>query len=88
MTTFKIDIPFDNPEAMKEFQGMMDGLAITTLEYEKKVEDELGVTPEYAMAIVYLRTRSGHTPEMEQRLIDMCRCGKQCPDSVFNGEWR
>jgi hypothetical protein len=88
MKTFKAEIPANDPEAMKEFQGMMDGLSLATIKYEQEVENELGVTPEYAMAIVYLRTRSRHTPEMEQRLVDMCRRGESCPDGVFNGEWR
>jgi hypothetical protein len=51
-----------------------------------KLEKELGVDSDYAMAIFYLRGRSRWNQEKENELIRMCKDGEECPN-VFAGEF-
>ncbi len=57
-------------------QQMMDATAEHHINEEAKLVRELGVSEECAADISYLRTRSRHTPELEERLIREHKEGK------------
>lgn len=58
---------------------------------EKQLAQELGVPQECAAAVLYLRTRSRWTPDMEARLIESYKNPALKPvplADVLSGEWR
>jgi hypothetical protein len=71
MQTFSMQVPINDPEKMKEFQELMNRLNDETNAYTLALAKELGVSDACAMDIVYLRTRSRHTPQLEQKLIEL-----------------
>jgi hypothetical protein len=65
----------EDPEVMLAFQDFMDAVAE---EHEREVDRvmrDLDVSEGCVSDVVYLRTRSRHTPELEQRLIELYRAG-------------
>lgn len=81
MQTFCIEIPVNDTEKMIEFQDVMDSVQNATVDYIRQLAKELDVTEACATDIYYLRTRSRHTEELEQKLIQMYRDGN--PPSIF-----
>lgn len=71
-------------EGMLMVQKIMDD----SIDYYWKQVDEVmsafGVSEKYAKSIVYLRSRSRWTPELESQLIQMCRDDEPCPNMC---EW-
>lgn len=80
MGTFVVEIPVGDPEAMQVFNDFMDQVNQSNVNEIHRIEEELRVTEQYAAAIWYLRTRSRHTPELEQQLINMCNEGIPAPN--------
>lgn len=76
METFCIEMPsMDDKEAWENFQKFMDFLYDEHVAYEKQLSSELGISEECARDVVYLRTRSRHTPELEEELIALHKAG-------------
>ncbi len=65
----------DNPETMDAFQEMMNQHAEAVNKHIKDIAKELNVSEVCACDIVYLRTRSRHTPELEKELIKLHKEG-------------
>lgn len=83
MTNFVIKLgqnDIKNPNTMKAVQDIMDASQDAMVLEIKRVSDELGVSEDYASAIVYFRTRSRWTQELEDNLIHMCKNGDPCPN--------
>jgi len=85
MSAFAIEIPVGDDEAMGQFQEMMDKLAEETNKYTDEVAEKHDLTFGQASDVVYLRTRSRWTQELEDRLIKELKEGKDC--NVFSGKW-
>lgn len=64
-----------DPKAMDAFQAVMDDVHDKTIEYVTNLAQKLNVKLDTADDIYYLRTRSYHTEEKEQYLIDMDKAG-------------
>lgn len=64
---FVLQIPYDDEEKMEEFQKIMDEYHDEMERYTKEVAKELGI--EDANQIVYLRSRSRWSQELEDRII-------------------
>ena len=61
--------------AMDELQAIMDAYYDSMVKSIKSLATELDVSEECACDVLYLRSRSRWSPELEQRLIDMHREG-------------
>lgn len=84
----RIEVPLNDPAAMKEFQAAMDEWQDAVLDEHKKIELEYGVSAPTANAIYYLRSRSRWTEEKEQELIDRDHWGNPIPlNMVLTGEF-
>ncbi len=75
MQTFVAEIPLNDPAKMEEFQQVMNAIHDETNEYIQNLAKELGVSEGCAADVWYLRTRSRHTPELEQILIELHKAG-------------
>lgn len=71
MQTFSMEVPVNDPKKMEEFQEIMNKVHDETNAYIHKLANELNVSEACAMDVFYLRTRSRHTPELEQHLIEL-----------------
>src|SRR3990167_6468146 len=71
-------------EAWEAFQQFTEVLADVTNSYILTLSEELGLNEEQAASIYYLRTRSRHTPELQQRCIAAMRAGHTL--SIGSGE--
>jgi SOS response regulatory protein OraA/RecX len=58
------------------FDAMQDAFVAET----KETAEELEVDDAFASAIVYLRSRSRWTQELEDKLIQMCKNGESVPN--------
>jgi len=85
MTSFSCEIPLEDEKKMQEFQEMMDQLTQETVIYERKLAEELGVPVAQVGNIVYLRTRSRWSQELEDRLVKAYKSGAT-DISVLSGE--
>lgn len=68
-------------EALNEF---FDAQCAAQEEEVQSIQNDYSMTPEYAAAIWYLRTRSRWTQELEEQLVSMCRANDPCPNM---NEW-
>lgn len=71
MQAFSMEVPVNDPQKMEEFQELMNRINDETCAYTLALAKELNVSDACAMDIVYLRTRSRHTPELERELIEL-----------------
>ena len=72
MNTFSISFSnedLQNEELMKDFQDAMDSYHKEMVDHIIKIAEELGVSTGCAADVVYLRTRSRWTQELENELI-------------------
>jgi hypothetical protein len=79
--TFTVQIPVDDTQKMEQFQEMMDKIYDETYRYITDLADKLNVSEACASDIVYLRSRSRWTPELEQLLIQLHKEGT--PPNIF-----
>lgn len=71
-----------------EMQRLMDASADFVEQAERDVMADYGVSDSTAAAIVYLRTRSRHTPAKEQELVDRDKAGNPIPlGEVLSGDF-
>jgi len=75
MSAFCVEVPLDDPKAMEEFQAMMDALWDEHNDYVRSLAKELTVSEACAADVVYLRSRSRHTNELERELIRLHSVG-------------
>ena len=68
MTDFSVEIPVNK---MDQFQELMNTIHDETILYIQNLAKELGCSEQCAMDVWYLRTRSRHTPELEEKLITL-----------------
>lgn len=76
LQSFSMDMPYNDPEAMKEFQKLMDTLHDEAVLYIKQLATDLGVSEEWASDIYYLRSRSRWSQGLEDELISMAKAGE------------
>lgn len=77
MTKFAMNISGDLTETQTQaFQYMMDVMAEQQLKEIEQVMLENNCSEFCAMDIVYLRTRSRYTPELEQELVRLHQIGQ------------
>lgn len=67
-------------KTMQALQEMMDAQAEAYNQEVLKISDELGVDDLWALDILYLRTRSRWTQELENKLVQMAKDGEQHPN--------
>lgn len=79
-----VEIPFNDPEKMAQFQEMMNDANAAEMDYQEKVARELGVSSSAAMDICYLRTRSRWTQAKEDFLVACAKAGKKRPFLMAN----
>lgn len=84
--TFRIEIdPTENMDAVNNVMVSIQDAWVREIE---QIAKHLSVSDQVASDIWYLRTRSRHTPELEQQLIDACHSGRPIDSiKVCNGEW-
>ena len=75
MDSFSVEIPFNDPEAMEQFQEMMDSVHDSYGEEIENIRTTLGLSDACAMDVFYLRSRSRWTQELEDQLIALHRAG-------------
>lgn len=75
MSDFVMNVPLDDSDAMDEFQQFMDGYHDCMLKYIDGVAKQLNVSSSCANDIVYLRSRSRWTQELEDELIKLHKEG-------------
>jgi hypothetical protein len=83
LRTFSVNIPVDDTDAMKDFQAAMDEVADAWNREVEKFAAENNVTWKCASDVMYLRTRSRWTQELEDRLMQLYKDGKEV--NIF--EW-
>ena len=69
LESFSIEIPVGDMEKMKEFQEVMDQVHDTMCASARKIADELNVSEICSLDILYLRSRSRWSQELEEELI-------------------
>ena len=72
MSTFSVSFSnedLQNKEVMKSFQDAMDSYHKEMEDHINKIAEELGVSNGCAADVVYLRTRSRWTQELENEVI-------------------
>lgn len=67
--TFVAKFPFDDPEAMEKFQEFMDKANNAMSQEIVQLTKDLDIPEILASEIWYLRTRSRHKIETEERMI-------------------
>ena len=77
--TFSAEIPRDS-NSIEGFDKLMEAVREHNRKEVLKIQEQFSVTEKFAMAIRYLRTRSRHTPELEQQLIEMAHKGEDVPN--------
>lgn len=81
-------ITIDSDTNMEALQNVMNEIQDAWVCEEIRVAKEFNVSAQTAQGICYLRTRSRHTQELEQRLIDADRAGMPVDmGSILSGEW-
>lgn len=83
--TYSIHLTNDdlnNKEKMDAFQELMNAGMDETVKEIERVAEELKVNDSFASAIVYLRTRSRWTQELENKLVEMAKAGESCPNMM------
>ena len=65
----------EDPKAVEALQDFMNQCASETNAYISELATELDVSVACASDVWYLRTRSRHTQELEDRLIELHRAG-------------
>lgn len=84
------EIYFNNTRlnSVSELNSVMDAWQDSMVEEERRIIDELEVSPNTASAILYLRSRSRWTVAKEQELISRDRAGNPIPlGDVLSGEF-
>jgi hypothetical protein len=81
-------IKVDPKENIDPVNKVMSDVQDAWVKEMEQIAEDLSVSQDVARDIWYLRTRSRHTPELEQQLIDAYRSGKPINSvKVCNGEW-
>ena len=75
LQTVCIEIPANDPQAMEQFQKVMDAIHEDTNDYIQQMAKEMNISQACAMDVWYLRSRSRHTPELEAELIRLHSIG-------------
>ena len=83
MSTYTIKLDNVSDDAVKSVQGLLDAAADHHIKEIEKVAAEYGIQTGAAADVVYLRTRSRWTEELERKLIDIYKAG----GSVNIMEW-
>ncbi len=86
MENFCVDVPFDDENAMDEFQKFMDACADSWNLEASKLAIELNISEGCANDILYLQTRSRWTQEKEDYLIWLCHNKKDMPNIMDDFE--
>lgn len=73
LSSFVVEIPVNDSAAMADFQRAMDAVEDETNNYISKLAKELAISECAADDVYYLRTRSYHTQEKEDYIIEMHR---------------
>ena len=71
LTAFSVEMPLNDPEAMKQFNDAMDDLYMATLDYIRELAKDLDITETCAFDVYYLRGRSRWSEELEAELIGL-----------------
>lgn len=82
--TFSVEIPVNDPAAMKRFQKFMDEYADAMNNYIAETATKLGVSEGCASDIIYLRGRSRWTQAAEDELVRRNKAGEPAPNIM---EW-
>lgn len=69
MSTFSVDLT--TVEDWNSFQQIMDEYQEEQINYIKSLAEELNVSEGCAADVLYLRSRSRHTDELEKELIQL-----------------
>lgn len=72
---FVVRMPVENKEEMDEFQQVMNAYHDVLNRHHADIAEELGISDHDAMQIVYLRSRSRWSQELEDRLIKAYKAG-------------
>jgi len=73
--SFSVKIPLDDPDSMQDFNAMMDALQDMMISEAEGLAEEIGVSTACALDVIYLRSRSRWTNELENELIDLHKQG-------------
>ncbi len=80
MSVISLTLPEqDDEKGWEQFQNLMDSINEATVNEERKVAEEFGVSFNCAMNIVYLRGRSRWTQKLEDNLIHLDKSGQEQP---------
>jgi len=77
-----INIPVNDPQKMDEFQLAMNAWHDEQVKHMQNVAKELGISESCANDVVYLRTRSRWSEELELELIKLHNEGN--PPNIFD----
>lgn len=69
----EMEIDTSTEEGMAAFNAVLDAWQDEQVEYIQDLAKELQISDYWAMQVAYLRTRNRHTPELEQKLLDLAR---------------
>lgn len=86
MQSFSVEIPVNDPKAMEEFQEVMNSLQDAMMDYEAQIAKELNCSEWAACDIIYLRSRSRWTQELENEILRLDKEGKHPPVLAWRGE--
>jgi hypothetical protein len=71
----KMEFDTSTVEGTAALNDAMNAWQDEQIKYIQQIAEELNISDYWAMQIAYLRTRSRHTQELENQLIDMARNG-------------
>lgn len=77
--TFSIQIPIDDKEKMNTFQEVMNQLSKAMINEETRIAKELNCSEWAACDILYLRSRSRWSQELENEILRLDSLGKHPP---------
>jgi protein-disulfide isomerase len=81
----EMQIDTSTEEGKAAFNAVMDAWQDEQVQYIQDLAEELNISDYWAMQVAYLRTRSRHTPELEQKLLDLAR--SNTTNGVNMNEW-
>jgi hypothetical protein len=83
-----ISLEDPSEEEIEATIGMLNDWQEDIISQQQRLMYELSIPFEFACAILYLRTRSYWSQQLEEKLIQMGRNGEKLPEGFYGGDWK